>query len=129
MFSQVSVSPQGVSTTHLRADTLQADIPWADSPGADPLPGQTSPWADTTLWADIPLRRHTPLGRHPPWADTPPAGMLGTVNKRAVHILLEYNLVFFFLLHDCVPVVGLFLFSTAIVIPSFIYLNEKEIES
>ena len=45
---------------------------------------------DTPSWADTPLGKHS-LGRHTPWTDTSP--LLDTVNKQAVHILLECTLV------------------------------------
>ena len=55
----------------------------------------TAPRADTPLGRHTP-RADTPWDRHPPWADTPLAQcMLGSVNKRAVRILLECILVYY----------------------------------
>ena len=65
--------------------------PWADTPL-----GRHPPWADTSPWADPP-GRHTPLpGQTPPWQTPPHSACWDTVNKRAVCILLECNLVLCF---------------------------------
>ena len=68
----------------------QADTPWADKP----------PWADTPTPGRHLSRQTTPLGQTPLVADTPVGRhlpvqcMLGdTINKWAVRILLECNLV------------------------------------
>ena len=76
-----------------------ATPPWADTlPGQTPSLGRHPPWADTLPgqtppWADIP-KADTAPGQTPP-RQTPPLGSAcwDTVNKRAVHILLECNLV------------------------------------
>ena len=65
-------------------------IPWQVHPRAGNTPGQVQPWA------------FTPPRQVPPWAGTPPTRVgtppsnacWDTVNKRAVHILLECILVY-----------------------------------
>ena len=73
--------------------TPRADTPWADTPSAS---GQTPPSAAGQT-------PPSPPGRHPLPGQTPlRTACWDTGNKRAVHILLECNLVLSFFLSSCV---------------------------
>ena len=77
----------------------QADTPWSDNPPGRHPPGQTPPWADI-LRQTPPRQTHIHLGRHPCPVRTgihnPPlhSTCWDTVNKQALHILLECIIVF-----------------------------------
>ena len=70
-------------------------VPRSRSPWVQTPPRSTPPWEQTPPQSRHPLGADTPWSRHPPSRHPPPEQcMLGdTVNKRAVCILLECNLV------------------------------------
>ena len=76
-------------------DSVHRHPPIPDTPREQT---HTPPGVDTPPRSRPPWSRHPPRTRHPPGPDTPPGSRLRhTVNKQPVRILLECNLVKYYL--------------------------------